>query len=155
MAAMLHVRATRIFSEHYEISDGGQVLTTVSNRWLREAGSFRIAGERYSVGRRSRMGGDFFAEHSSRPPARAEKPSAFLRRFVVTVDGESHELAARSAFRRGFALRREGREVGSVEPTSLFSRSARVDLPHPLSLPVQVFLTWMVLVLWKRQRNSS
>ena len=127
----------------------------MSNRWTREAGSFQLVGESYSVGRRSLMGGDFFVEHIGRALATAEKPSAFLRRFVVTVEDETYELAARSAFHRGFVLRRRGQRVGSVEPNSLFSRSARTDLPQQLSLPVQIFMTWLVLVLWKRQRNSS
>ncbi len=151
---MLHVRARSIFSNHYEILEGRRVLTSVNIRWFREAGSFRLEGEDYSVGRRGLMSGNFFLESRAEVLASAEKPSAFFRRFLVAIGDDDYELAARSAFVRAFDLRREGRSVGSVEPTSIFTRSARVDLPD-LPLPVQVFLTWLVLVVWKRQRSSS
>ena len=152
---MLHVRARSVFSNHYEILEGGRVLTTVNIRWFREAGSFRLDGERYSVGRRGLMFGAFFLEGPDAVLATADKPSAFFRRFVVQVGDDVYELAARSAFLRAFDLRLGRRRVGSVEPKSIFTRSARADLPDDLPVPVQVFLTWLVLLLWKRQRKPS
>ena len=56
---------------------------------------------------------------------------------------------------RAFELKRGGDRVGSVAPTSALKRSARISLPGELSVPVQVFITWLVLVMWKRMEQGG
>ena len=40
-------------------------------------------------------------------------------------------------------------------PRGLFSRKLTIDLPDELSLAVQVFMTWLVIILWRRAAKSS
>ncbi|HIG86173.1 MAG TPA: hypothetical protein EYQ25_03940 [Planctomycetes bacterium] len=152
---MLEVRARKIFSSHYEILDVGQVLTTVNIRWWREAGKFKLDGEQYTVGRRGLASGLFYVERDGELLASANKPSAFFNRFTVDYDGQEYELSRRSFFGRAFDLKLNGSRVGSMNPTSIWTRSARVHLPNEITAPVQVFITWLVLVLWRRMQQSN
>ncbi len=154
---MLHVCPKGILSETYTISakEKGPPLTSVSSRWFREAGSFSLDNRTFDLGREGRMGGDFFVSSGGRKLARADKPSAWYRRFSVRVAGTKYVLQARSSFSRKFDLLQGTRRVGSIEPTSIWTRRATADLPEELPLEVRVFLIWLVLVLWRRQRNSS
>ena len=87
--------------------------------------------------------------------ARAEKPSAFQRSFQVSHAGRSYALGAESAFRRKFVLRENDQPVGSVYPLNAFTRRCVVDLPAEISLPVRVFMVWLVIILWKRDSDSG
>lgn len=152
---MLKVRAKALFSEQYEILDGRQMLTTVNIGWWREAGKFRLDGEQYEVGRRGLRTGLFYVEQDGELLASADKPNALFNRFTVQYKDQEYELSRRSLFGRAFDLKLNGSRVGSMTATSTFTRSAKVDLPGELPAPVQVFITWLVLVIWKRLRQSN
>ena len=156
-SSMLHVRPVSLLSESYTISakKKGRALTTVSIRWFREAGSFSLDGQTFDLGREGWMGGDFFLSIGRRELASADKPSAWHRRFTVRADGTKYVLQARSAFSRKFDLLRGRRKVGSIEPTSIWTRGATADLPAELPLELRVFMIWLALLLWKRARDSS
>ena len=152
---MLYVKPAKWWSEVYEIVDDSRRLTEVNIRWSREAGSFTLDGDTFDVGREGWMSGDYFLERGGTRIARADKPSAWHRRFTVHVQGTKFELTATSAFSRKFVLKKGGRAIGTVEPESCWNRRAIVDLPDELPVEVRVFLVWLVLVMWKRQRQAS
>ena len=152
---MLKVRPKSAFSERYDVLDGRKKLTTVNIGWWREAGEFRLGGEGYKVGRQGLRLGLFYLEQDGKVLATAEKPSALFNRFRVHHRGTEYELARRSMLGRSFDLKRNGVRVGSMTATSAFTRSAEVKLPEKLPVPVQVFITWLVLVIWKRLRQTG
>ena len=78
-----------------------------------------------------------------------------LRSFEVTHDGRTYTLKAASPFERRFLLRRAGRVLGSIAPQHIFTRKARIDLPEDLPLELRVFLTWLVILLWKHQQSAA
>ena len=152
---MLTVQRTRFWSNTYVIRDGRREVTEVNVRWTREAGSFVLDGATFEVGRAGWANGDFFLSRDGEGLASADKPSAFRRRFVVDVDGESFELAAVSIWARTYELRRGTRRIGDIRRTSWWTNRADVDLPETLPMEVRVFITWLVLVMWKRSDDSS
>lgn len=152
---MLQIQPTKWYSETYEISEDGRDLTEVNIRWSREAGSFRLGRDRFEVGRDGWMSGDYYLEHGGNRIASATKPSAWNRRFVLRHKGKQYELEAASAFTRTFHLKKGGRTVGTVEPVSWWTRQANADLPAELPAEVRIFVAWLVLVMWKRSRDSS
>lgn len=152
---MLRVAPKSWWSQVYRITEDGVDLTEVNIRWVREAGSFRLGAESYEVGRAGWVSGDFFVERRGNRLASASKPSPWTRRFVVRLQGQEYELAPRSAFSRTFDLMRGGLSIGSIRPDAWWSRRATVHLPADLPLEVRVFVIWLVLVMWKRQSNSS
>jgi hypothetical protein len=47
------------------------------------------------------------------------------------------------------------REVGEIAPASLWSRRATARFPDTLALPMQVFLLWLAVLLWKRDSDAA
>ncbi len=152
---MLTAVRTRWFSWDFTVTDGERPVAHIEmSRW-RERGVFAVQGVSYRVYREGRMSGDFLLRGSGTTVARARKPSAFRRTFLVEHEGQHYVLRKRSFFGRAFVLLRGDREVGSVSRVALFSRSAAIDLPADLPLAVQLFITWLVLIAWKRSARAA
>ena len=49
----------------------------------------------------------------------------------------------------------DGVEVGSIEPTSVWTDAADVRLPHTMPLQLQVFIVGVVAIQWRRAQSSS
>ena len=49
----------------------------------------------------------------------------------------------------------DGRAVGAITPASAWSRRASAELPAALPLPVQVFVVWLAMLLWKREQDAA
>jgi hypothetical protein len=134
-------------------SDHGPV-TEVELAWFREAGSFALGGRAYQVYREPGFG-PFALAAEGMIVARAEKPSAFRDRFVVSYDGAEHVLERVSVWRRAFALYDGDPLIGTMEPAGAFSREARIDLPDRLPLAVRIFLVWLMLITWRRGEAAA
>ena len=81
----------------------------------------------------------------------AAKVSTMRRRFLVDHAGVEYELRARGVMQRTFLLRRGEVVIGNVTPSSPFGRRAVAELPAVLPLPVRLFISWLVIVMWKRE----
>ena len=152
---MLTAKPKNIFSWNYDVSDKSGHVATVSLRWLGEAGRVALRGRTYEIGRDGWLSGAFYIEERGNRLASAKKSSAFVRSFEVSTSSGRFTLRAKSPFARTFILERKGRIVGSIRPVGLFTRKAMIDLPKEVPLEVQVFLTWLVVVLWKRAAQSN
>jgi len=152
---MLTARPHSIFSWTFDVSQGTHFLATLSLRWMREAGELKLKGQAYRIGREGLMSGEFFLELYGNRLASAQKPSIFLRRFEVSVDSEAYILRAASIFTRRFVLEREGKVVGTIRPAAPLTRRMQIDLPEELPLPARLFITWLVIVLWKRAASNN
>jgi hypothetical protein len=42
-----------------------------------------------------------------------------------------------------------------VYPLGVFNHTTQIDVPGDLSLPIRVFLFWLVFIIWKRQRQAA
>lgn len=152
---MLRIEPERWWSEFYRVREDGRYVTKVNIRWTREAGAFQLGSDRFEVGREGWASGKFFVARDGTRIASARKPSAWSRRFEVRAAGRSYELAPRFVLSRTFDLKRAGLAVGSIRPDAWWSRKATAHLPEDLPLEVRVFLVWLVLLMWKRARQSN
>jgi hypothetical protein len=132
--------------------DGSLAELDVSG-W-RERAEFELDGVPHRLYREGVLSGAFVLERAGEVAARAEKPSAWRARFVLHLQGRTLELR-RLGWGRRFGLFEEGREVGRIAPAGVFTRRARIELPAGYPLPLQLFLFWLVLVIWRRDRQSS
>src|SRR5689334_8757910 len=139
----------------FELHEGDSTVATITTSWARERGTLTSGGKTWQLARESWMAGNFTLKQGDRTFATAEKPSAFFRAFQVTFDHEHFDWAAESAFTRAFVLRKGNSVVGSMRPTSAFTRRAIVDLPAELSLERKAFLVWLAILMWKRQAQSG
>ncbi len=151
---MLRAHPNSWLSWNYTVTDQSVEVAVIDLAWVREAGHFTVSGQRYEV-RRESMWGAFVLSSSGDEIARADKPSALLRSFSINVDGSSYILKAASPFQRAFVLPNDRERLGTIRPQGVFSRKAIVDIHSDISRPVQIFMLWLVVVLWRRQANSN
>jgi hypothetical protein len=143
------------YSWDFDLRDGDRTVAFIDTSVWKEKGTLTIDGAEYRVYREHLMSGAFLLEQHGSALARAEKPSALRRRFLVQFDGRTLELRRTSAFGRRFQLLDGDRELGTITPTTPFTRSARVDLPAGVPLPVRVFIVWLTVLIWKRDASSG
>jgi hypothetical protein len=86
---------------------------------------------------------------------RATKRGLFSQSFDINYDEHAFILKSKSIFTRAFELWKDDTVVGTILPQSAFSRKIDADLPADLPLAVQVFILWLVILLWKRAASSS
>lgn len=152
---MLKAIPKSVFSWDFNIYAGNAFVAFLDLSWLREKGTIEIHGCTYEIGREGLMSGDFYLRSNGQTIAKASKPSAFRRSFEVRLEQATYLLAASSMFTRAFKLNQGGRVVGSIRPSGMFTRKATIQLPEEISLEAQVFITWLVIILWKRAHDSD
>ena len=142
------------FTWNFSVLDGERLLADIHFSSWRERGVLTIDGIDYRVYRESMLG-DFLLEQSGSVLARAEKPSAFRRSFIIKYKERSYTLQAESAFRRTFVLLDGDHQIGSLVPENAFTRQAVVTLPDDWPLPVKSFAIWLTLLHWRRDANAG
>lgn len=143
------------FSWDYRILEGDEEIALVDVAWLRERARFSLAGEEYRIHREGVARGRWFLRSGDRVLASAEKPSALRRVFEVTITDRRFTLRPARPLSRRFVLLHGSREKGSIEPEGALSRKARIDLPSDLPQAVRIFLSFLVMALWKRVASSG
>jgi hypothetical protein len=152
---MLEAKPVSLFSRDFDISTDGQKIALLDISFLREAGEVTIAGRPYKLYREGLWSGAFVLEGGERIIARAVKPSVFLSRFELEIDGHRYSLRRTSLFAKAFSVFQDEAVVGSVRRAGLFTRRAIIDLPSEWPIPVQVFAFWLVSIIWRRHRRHS
>jgi hypothetical protein len=152
---MLHATPRGLFTWGFTVHQGGDPVAEIDPSWLGESAEIRVGGQTYSAYRESMLAGTFVLQSGGRTVARARKVSAFVRAFDIDLAGRPLELMAASVWRREFGLFESGAQVGRISPVGWFGRRAVIDLPSDIPLPAQLFLFWLVLVLWRRAAGSA
>ncbi len=152
--APIQARPRHWFSWGFDLFLDGEFLAGFDMSWLREGGRFTYGDREYRLSREGFWSGDFLLTADQEVLARAAK-SAFVRRFVVRTGAREFTLEAASAFTRSFRLIENGLIVGGVLPHHLFTRACTLEFPHDLPVPVQVFLFWLVVLMWRRAASDA
>lgn len=152
---MLEAKPNGIFSRDFSIEAAGQRIALLDVAFWKEAGEISIEGRPYKLYREGLMHGAFVLESQGQVVARALKPSAFFSHFDLEMGDRRYSLKRNSAFGRAFTILQGDTVVGSVRPAGVFSRRAVVELPVDWPVPVQVFVFWLVLVIWKRDESGA
>jgi len=151
---MMQIVPTRWYSWDFSVMEESRPVADIDVGWWREKAVLTIQGRRYGVYREGLVSGAFILESGGTMLARAEKPSAFRRTFLIHHAGREYTLRAKSAFGRRFVLLNRSRQVGSLAPTSVFRRGAAVDLPDEWPLPVRAFTIWLTVALSMRDEAA-
>jgi hypothetical protein len=76
-------------------------------------------------------------------------------RWTVLVQGSTYELRRQSAWRSAMDLRSGTITIGSIRKGRAARGRVLCELPAELSPPAQVFIGFVVLLLWNRAASSS
>ena len=152
---MIEAVPKHIFSRDFVLHspDGSLVELDVSN-W-RDRAEFDLEGVEYRLYREGMVTGDFILERAGVVIARATKPSVFRERFELEVSGHSVSMKKLSLWRRGFGVFDGEQLVGSIAPAGLFTRRTIVTMPDDWALALQLFLFWLVLLMWRRNAAAA
>lgn len=152
---MLLAVPRNFLSWSFALRRDGEPVAEIDMSWFRERANVSVGNKAYVFSRESILLGTFALWQGDDVLAHAQKTNVFLRSFEVEIEGQVLTLRAVSAFRREFGLYRDGVQIGRIYPQSWLGRTSVIDLPDELSLPVQVFLFWLVIVLWRRTARSQ
>jgi hypothetical protein len=145
----------RWYSWDYAVTSGDRTLAVLDLASWRERAEIVIGDVTHRVFREHMMGGDFIIEAGGRELARATKPSAFRDTMIVHYGGKDYTLRKPSVWRRSFVLMNGERQIGSIAPESAWTRRATAELPSEWPVPIQAFVIWLVIILWKRDAESA
>ena len=155
MTSPLEAKPAGTFSPDYWIASEGQEVTRLEVSSWREAAGFRLRGKAYELSRDGWLSGDFRLEENDRLLARAIKPSAWRSSYDLDIDGQIYTLERDSGLCSNFSVHDDGARVGGIRLHSSFSRKGTIDLPATWSEPVRLFVFWLVLIIWNRERTAS
>lgn len=151
--SVLTLQPRNWFTWNFSVLDGERSLAYVHLSSWRDAGTLSVEGVEYVISRETLLG-DFLLQQSGSVLARATKPSMFRRSFIIRFKERSYTLQAQSAFRRAFVLLDGAqKEIGSIVPTSMWTRKSVVTLPDDWPLAVKSFAMWLTIVHWKRDQG--
>lgn len=105
---VLDIKLRSLLKWQFEAFDGETLIASIDLKALREGADLRMKGEPFRIFRESLLSGAFVLEAFGEELARAEKPSAFRRRFVIHFAGRRFELEAVSLFGRSFVMLDQG-----------------------------------------------
>jgi len=143
----------KAWSYAFSVTDGTEpIAKAVDLSWWRDKGELRIQDDIYTA-RRDKS--SYVLESAAGVLARTERPRRWRRELVIEHSGRRYTLRAKSAFRREFQLLEGPMKIGSISPEGLFTRRAAFELPTMFPLFLQVFIIWLVMMLWKHEDMSG
>ncbi|HEX2206805.1 MAG TPA: hypothetical protein VHG93_03930 [Longimicrobium sp.] len=152
---MIEAVPTSWFSGDYLLQQPHGTVAELDVSAWREKAEFEVQGGRYRLSREGMRSGAFVLESQGQMLARAVKPSAFRARFEVQFAGRTYELRRGGWASSSFGVFAGHQQVGSVRRAGVFSRRAYIDLPDDWPLAAQVFIFWLALVIWNRERAAA
>jgi hypothetical protein len=158
---MLEMIPKSIFSNHFTFRTPDHALVELNASQWREVAQFRMREGDFSLYREGewkgkiKLRGDFVLAYNGHVIARARKVSVFRSTFQVSANGKQFVLKKPSMFRRTFVILENDNQVGTIRRASVWSRRTLVQLPSSWPVALQVYLFWLVLIMWNREESGG
>jgi hypothetical protein len=156
---MLTAKPTGFMSRTFEIARDGRSFGVITQAAMRERAEIVLDGVAYQM-QNQLIGSDFLLHSGGQLLARASKRT-FRRAFDLEIapgGTGAREMAytVNGGMLSGnrYTLSENGTVRGSASKT-LFLRDARATFDEDIPEPVQVFLLWIGLMMWRRERESG
>ncbi len=147
---MLTMTRQGLLGWSYAIQDDAQQpVANLSIAVFGDSGSFSIEGATYAVKHEGWFGRRFRLEREGTVLARARKGSPG-HAFELEVGEACYSLRQESFASPKYQLLDGSRLIGSLVRPS-YVRRGQLSVSAEIALPVQVFLLWLVALLWKWQ----
>ncbi len=137
------------------ISDS-DVKASVKFNFMGEQGNITLESSYYDI-KHTWLSGEWSLKSDGRVVAIAIKPNPLTRLFEVSYDSRELVLKAESLFSRSFMIEQDNRFLGMIEPMHAFTRRATVNCSSSVPIPIQFFLFWLTVLMWRRtsRKNSG
>jgi|SRR5882757_8092306 len=147
---MLQARKRGFFRRSYELTERGSRLADLADI-KREGCEFTVGGHSYRISRERRK--RFKLDGPGGEAAVAERGGG--RRWRISSPAGSYELVKPSMWRSAWELHVNGQPVGKVEHDGGFGRSSKAELPAEVPKALQVFMFYIVLMVWERAAAAA
>ena len=151
---MLFAKPVHIASRSFEVRDADRPIGRLRIGWFLNDGSITLRGQELRLRRRGVFGGPFEMKSAGNVIATAVKPSVFRNRFEIEFGKTKILLEREGLARRSFKVRRGEEVLGRISPANALSRKAVIDLPSDWPPALQLFMFWLVLIIWKRLNST-
>ncbi len=144
-----------IFSYDYHVLRGEDRIAFLDLALVRRRGSIIIGEQTLRVEANGILRPQFVLYLDDRPIAEAQKASVFRDRLYLKLGNAECEVRRRGLLGLRFEVLVNEQKVGEIVRLRWYSRKARIDLPEDWPLGLQLFVFWLVVLIWKRDSNSS
>jgi hypothetical protein len=160
------------FSWNFSVLQSGSVIAGIEMPWWKKKVALTVGGCNYGNCRKDGVltVGDchygvyskdrfswqqsFILASNATLLARAEIRGWRWRSLTVMHGEKAYNLKRQSFWWRAIELLENGQEVGSIVPRGLNRRKAVVKLPDNLPTPVQIFVIWLAVIMWRHEQGT-
>ncbi|MDD9894258.1 MAG: hypothetical protein OXU24_00545 [Gammaproteobacteria bacterium] len=144
-----------LFSRDYDVLENSRKIADIDMAWWGERADVLIDNTTYKIDKQGFIKQTFSLLQGSQVLATARKESLLSREYVVEIGGTRYYLKRKSWLHRAMSLSNDITSLGVIRPRGFLKRGTIVDLPEEITLPVKVFVIWLVLLLWRREKNNN
>ena len=151
----LHIEAEGLLSTDYEIRRSDRLVARIDMARMRSAGQIEAGTASYSARPERLFSGNYVMERDGSRVARAER-SGWLRP-AYAVRGADRMLMLRPSgmLSRRYRILHGDRPIGSIAREGFFGRSATAVFDENVPEEMQLFLIFLALLRWRKQRQAS
>lgn len=145
-----------VFSWNYTVTLADSDITAlVELDFWGEQGSISFNSSYYRV-QHSWLSKEWSLNLDDRIVAVAVKPNPVSRFFEISYDNQNLVLRAKSLWTRSFLIEQNDRLLGTIQPIHLhFTLGASIDCSSSITIPIQIFMFWLTVLMWKRAADAS
>ncbi len=147
---MIRAVPESFFSWDFALYRGDARLGVIEDRLLGGRAVLRIGREIYAMGRDGWFGKTYRLGSSDGMIATARRRSVFRWRLEVCFGGRDAVLCRARSSARDVALVEGELQLGAIRFEGWLTRRTIIDLPDSVPVPVQAFLFWLVMLVWRR-----
>ncbi len=155
---LLTARPKSLFSPSWEVFDGDALLATLAQSAWKEKAEihFSDGSDPFTLNREGLLSGMYRLLQGEKVIVRAEKPSVWKNSFVIDLAGREVHLKPDGPSHRTFTLYdTDDGVLGRIVREGLFKVRATLDLPADWPLPLQLFVFWLVVLIWSRDNQAA
>ena len=131
-----------------------QARDTVKFNFMSEQGNISLDSSYYDI-KHTWLRGEWSLELDGKVVAIAIKPNPLTWFFKVSYNSRELVLRGKSPFTQSFVIEQDNRFLGRIQPMHAFTRRATVNCSSSVAIPVQIFLFWLTVLMWKRAAANN
>ncbi len=151
----LRIEPEGLLSTDYEIRRGDGLFARVDMARMRSAGRIETHSATYEIRPERLLSGNYVMEHDGARIARAERAGWLRPRYAIRGPDRVLTLRPAGLLARRYDVIHGDHAIGSIARQGLFNRAATADFDENVPEEMQLFLVFLALLRWRRQRQAS
>lgn len=143
------------FSKSFSLYRDDEFLAKISLSSLKESASFVYQNREIEISKASTFKSDYFLKLNGATLAKAQKKSVWSYDTLITVSDQEFLLTRKKWYCRDTSIIYSGREIGTITPTSIWSRNAKLDVPQSIPIEIQIFALVITYFYWQRDNAAA